>query len=397
MWTLSKRAMNITPSATMALTAKVAELKQQGIEIIKFNVGEPDFDTPAYIREACKKAIDEGMTRYSATPGVIELREAVCQKLARENHVQYSPAEVSFSAGAKNALFNTIMTIVDDGDEVILPTPCWVSYVDMVKLAGGVPVLVPCREENGFDLDLDALAQAVTPRTKALLFNTPNNPTGAVYSEQTLRALAEMALQHEFYLIADEVYEKLIYDGEKHFSIASISEDVRQITFTANALSKAFAMTGWRAGYVAGPQAAIAKINALQSHSLSNVTTFVQYASIAALQGPADEIDAMVAEFDRRRKYVVARLNEMGFACRMPKGAFYVMPNVSSLYARKYNGQLLQDSNGVANFVLEAAHCAMVPGAAFFAPDNIRISYSNSLENLTRGLDQLAAAVKTLA
>lgn len=396
MLTLSKRALNITPSATMALTAKVAELKRQGVDIIKFNVGEPDFDTPAYIREACKQALDEGKTRYSAVAGVVEVREAVCEKLKRDNGIAYAPAEICFSAGAKNALFNTLLTIVDDGDEVILPTPCWVSYVDMVKLAGGVPVLVPCKEDEGFDLDLAAIEAAVTPRTKAVLFNTPNNPTGAVYTEQTLRRLAELALKYQFYLVADEVYEKLIYDGARHFSVASISDEVKQITFTANALSKAYAMTGWRAGYVAGPQAVIAKIVALQSHSLSNVTTFVQYASIAALLGPSDEVDAMVAEFDRRRQYVVGRLNDMGFACQMPKGAFYVMPNVSSLFSKKYQGKPLRDSDGVAAFVLEAAHCAMVPGAAFFAPDNIRVSYSNSMENLKQGLDQLQAAVNAL-
>ena len=393
MWTLSKRAMNITPSATMALTAKVAELKQQGIEIIKFNVGEPDFDTPAYIREACKKAIDEGMTRYSATPGVIELREAVCQKLARENHVQYSPAEVSFSAGAKNALFNTIMTIVDDGDEVILPTPCWVSYVDMVKLAGGVPVLVPCREENGFDLDLDALAQAVTPRTKALLFNTPNNPTGAVYSEQTLRALAEMALQHEFYLIADEVYEKLIYDGEKHFSIASISEDVRQITFTANALSKAFAMTGWRMGYLCAPAAFTDVMCKIHQYTILCAPRQGQVAAEEALrQGREDgyaDVVSMRESYNQRRRLMVQSFRDMGLSCFEPLGAFYVFPGIqkTGLSSEDFCQRLLREKKVVT-----------VPGTAFGASGEgyIRCSYATGIAKLTEALDRMADFVASL-
>lgn len=393
---LSSRAMQIAPSATMQLTATVAEMTRSGVDVVKLNLGEPDFDTPRNIVEACKKALDEGRTRYTTVSGVAELREAICDKLKKDNNVLYSEKNISFGTGAKQPLFNTLFVTVDPGDEVIIPSPCWVSYVEMVKLCGGIPVVVPCNEADGFSLDIEAIAEAVTAKTKAIIINTPNNPTGAVYSEASLRALASLALSRGFYIIADEVYEKLIYDGEKHFCVASISDEVKDISFIVNGFSKAYAMTGWRAGYVAGPAAAIAKINNVQGHTTTNACTFVQWACVEALRGPQQALYDMVAEFDKRRKYLVSALNDMGFESKMPKGAFYVMPNVSSLYGKSCGGSVLKDSNSVAEFMLREAQIAVVPGVAFCAPDNVRIAYSNSMENIKKAISRLSTALGKL-
>lgn len=393
---ISERAKNMTPSATMQLTAKVAEMQQKGIDVVKFNLGEPDFNTPANIREACKKAIDEGKTKYTPTPGVIELRRAICEKLETDNGLHYEPSQVSFGTGAKQPLFNTLFMLVNPGDEVIIPTPCWVSYVDMVKFCGGAPVLVPTKEDKGFALDVDAVAAAVTNKTKAIVINTPNNPTGAVYEEEALRALVALALKRGFYIVSDEVYEKLTYDGAKHVSPASFSEEAKSVTFTVNGFSKAYAMTGWRAGYVAGPAEVITKVNGFQGHSTTNAAAFVQWACIEALKGPQDALVEMLAQFDRRRKVMAEGLNAIGFACGMPKGAFYVMPNVSSLFGRSFKGKKLTDSADMANFILEEAHVAVVPGAAFACPNNLRFSYSNSIENIEKGVAQLAKALGKL-
>lgn len=393
---LSSRAMQIAPSATMQLTAIVADMTRSGIDVVKLNLGEPDFDTPHNIVEACKRALDDGKTRYTTVSGVAELREAICDKLKKDNGVLYSEKNISFGTGAKQPLFNTLFVTVDPGDEVIIPSPCWVSYVEMVKLCGGVPVIVPCLEADGFSLDLEAIEKAVTGRTKAIIINTPNNPTGAVYTEEALRKLAAMALKHGFYIISDEVYEKLIYDGEKHFCIASISDDVKEISFIVNGFSKAYAMTGWRAGYVAGPAAAIAKINNVQGHTTTNACTFVQWACVEALRGPQRALAEMVAEFDKRRKYLVCALNDLGFESKMPKGAFYVMPNVSPLYGKSYGGTMIKNSNDAAEFMLREAQIAVVPGAAFCAPDNVRVAYSNSLENIKKAMSRLGNAIAKL-
>lgn len=393
---LSSRAMQIAPSATMQLTATVAEMTRSGVDVVKLNLGEPDFDTPCNIVEACKKALDEGRTRYTTVSGVAELREAICDKLKIDNNVLYGEKNISFGTGAKQPLFNTLFVTVDPGDEVIIPSPCWVSYVEMVKLCGGIPVAVPCNEADGFSLDIEAITEAVTAKTKAIIINTPNNPTGAVYSEASLRALASLALSRGFYIIADEVYEKLIYDGEKHFCVASISDEVKDISFIVNGFSKAYAMTGWRAGYVAGPAAAIAKINNVQGHTTTSACTFVQWACVEALRGPQQALSDMVAEFDKRRKYLVSALSDMGFESKMPKGAFYVMPNISSLYGKACGCSTLKDSNNVAEFMLREALIAVVPGMAFLAPDNVRIAYSNSMENIKKAISRLSAALEKL-
>lgn len=394
---LSERVQKIKPSATLQLTGKVAELKRNGTDIISFNVGEPDFGTPANICDAAIEAIRANFTKYTPVSGIPELREAICKKLKDDNNVEYAPSEISVGTGAKQPLVNAILTICGSGDEVILPTPCWVSYEEMIKLSEAKPVFVPTNESQGFALDLEAIARALTPKTKAILINTPNNPTGAVYSEESLRKLAAMAAEHDFYIISDEVYEKLIYDGEKHFCVASISPEVKKRCIVVNGFSKAYAMTGWRMGYVAASKEIIDGVNAIQGHMTSAANSITQKACIEALTGPQDSLEAMRLEFDKRRLYLLKRLNMMeGISCVNAKGAFYLMPNVSGLYGKTSEGKVLKDSLDVADFLLDKAHIAVVPGAAFEAPDNLRISYSNSLDNIMEGMDRMEEALKSL-
>lgn len=394
---ISERVRNITPSATLGLTTRVNQLKQEGITVIALNVGEPDFGTPENICAAGIKAIENQKTKYTTVSGINELREAICAKLKRDNGLNYEPSQITVGTGAKQTLINCILTLIDPGDEVIIPKPCWVSYIEMVKLAGGVPVFVACKEDEEFALDIEAVKAAITPKTKAVLFNTPNNPTGAVYSEESLRQLAALAEEHDFYLIADEVYEKLIYDGYKHFSVASVSEDAYNRTVIINGISKAYSMTGWRIGFAAGPKDVIKGMNSLQGHATSNASSISQYAAVEAFNGPQESIELMRQEFYKRLQYVLGRLRAMpGVTCAGSHGAFYLMPNVKSFYGKSYNGKVIKDSFDLSDYLLDEARIALVPGAAFEAPDNLRISYSNSMENLTKALDQMEAALAKL-
>lgn len=394
---LSRRIQNMNPSVTVELTAKVTDLRRQGIDIISFNVGEPDFNTPSNINEAAKKAIDEGFTKYTAVPGIVDLREAICQKLKEDNYVEYKSNEIIVCTGAKQALVNAVLTICDVGDEVILPTPCWVSYIEMIKLAESTPILVATDEKKGFQLDIDKIKEVITEKTKAIILNTPNNPTGAVYSEETLRKLGELAVTHDFYIFADEVYEKLVYDGEKHISIASLSDEMKEKTIIINGLSKAYAMTGWRLGYAAGPEKIIRGMNSLQGHMTSATNSVTQKAAVEALQGNQESLEQMRIQFDERREYLLDRLrNFEGITCADAKGAFYLMPNISCLFNKSHHGKILKNSMDVANFLLEEAHIAVVPGAAFESPDNIRIAYSNSLDNIKEGMDRMEKALNLL-
>lgn len=394
---ISERVRNITPSATLGLTTRVNQLKQEGITVIALNVGEPDFGTPENICAAGIKAIENQKTKYTTVSGINELREAICAKLKRDNGLNYEPSQITVGTGAKQTLINCILTLIDPGDEVIIPKPCWVSYIEMVKLAGGVPVFVACKEDEEFALDIEAVKAAITPKTKAVLFNTPNNPTGAVYSEESLRQLAALAEEHDFYLIADEVYEKLIYDGYKHFSVAAVSEDAYNRTVIINGISKAYSMTGWRIGFAAGPKDVIKGMNSLQGHATSNASSISQYAAVEAFNGPQESIELMRQEFYKRLQYVLGRLRAMpGVTCAGSHGAFYLMPNVKSFYGKSYNGKVIKDSFDLSDYLLDEARIALVPGAAFEAPDNLRISYSNSMENLTKALDQMEAALAKL-
>ena len=394
---LTQRIRNITPPATFALTAKVAELRRQGVDVIAYNVGEPDFGTPKNICDAAKAAIDAQKTKYTVVSGIIELKEAICAKFERDNGIAYKPNEICVGTGAKQPLVNAVLALCEEGDEVIVPTPCWVSYLEMVKLADAAPVIVRNLEEDGFALNIEAIKKAITPKTKAIMINTPNNPTGAVYSKEQLTELAELACKHDFYIISDEVYEKLIYEGKKHFCIASISDEVRDRTVVINGVSKAYSMTGWRIGYAAGNAKLIKGMGSLQGHTTSNACSIAQYAALEAISGPQDSVEMMRVEFDKRRKYLVDRLNSIeGITCNNADGAFYLMPNVTAFYDREWNGQKIKDSFGMADFLLAEARIALVPGGAFEAPDNLRISYSNSMENLIEGMDRLETALKKL-
>lgn len=385
------------PSATVELTARVEELRRQGVEIISFNVGEPDFDTPKNIRNAAKQAIDEGFTRYTAVPGIFQFRNAICKKFKNDNNVDYTEDQIVVSTGAKQALTNALLALVSEGDEVIIPTPCWVSYIDMVTLAGGKSVLLETKESEGFQLNIEALKKAITDKTKAIIINTPNNPTGVTYDYSRLKALGELAIEKDFYIISDEVYEKLVYDRAEHICIASISDAIKERTVVVNGLSKAYAMTGWRLGFSAASKEITRAMNTIQGHVTSAANSITQKAAVEALTGDQGSVEYMRVSFDERRKYIVEKLNSMkDISCMNSTGAFYVMPNVSKFYGKKYNGTEIKDSFDLCNYLLEEANIAIVPGAAFEAPDNVRISYSNSIENIIEGMDRMEKALMKL-
>lgn len=394
---LSNHVNQIAPSATLAMTGRVAQLRRDGVDIISLNVGEPDFGTPENICRAAKLAIDQQKTKYTPVAGIGELREAICKKLAEDNGVRYSAKEISVGTGAKQPLFNAVFALCGEGDEVIIPAPCWVSYIEMVRLAEATPVLVRNREEQGFALNLEAIEAAITPRTKAVIINTPNNPTGAVYSRSELEKLAELAVKHDFYIISDEVYEKLIYDGREHACVASLSEAARRHTVVINGLSKSHAMTGWRIGYAAADEAIISAINAAQGHMTSNTCSVSQWAAVEALTGPQDSVFTMREEFARRRGFLLDALNHIpGISCVNAQGAFYLMPNIASFYGKRCGDRVINDSFDMANYLIDEARVAVVPGAAFEAPDNLRIAYSNSMANLEEGIRRIKAALSKL-
>ena len=392
---LSKVVQNITPSATCELEGVVADLKAAGVDIIGLNAGEPDFLTPEPIRQACTSAMNEGKTKYVNIPGIVELRRAICKKLEQDNHVVYDPSQICVSTGAKQALNNAVLAVVNPGDEVIIPIPGWVSYVEIVKLYGGVPVCV--ETDENYQLDLDKIEAAITPRTAAILINTPNNPTGAVYTEESLRKLAEMAVKHNFYIISDEVYEKLTYNGKKHFCVASVSPEVYEHTIVINGMSKAYAMTGWRIGYSAAPKEIAAGITAIQGHTTSNSTTFVEWAAIEALEHGQPEMDKMIAEYARRKDYTFERLSAMpGIQCKNVDGAFYLLPDVSAYFGKSDGKTVIKDSFDFCTYILNEGHVAIVPGGAFMSPNTVRIAYTNSMENIQKGLDRIEAALAKL-
>lgn len=392
---ITERIKRMTPSATIELEGTVAELEAAGVHVIGLNAGEPDFNTPENIVKACATAIENGKTKYISVTGIMPLRQAICRKLKKDNSVDYNPNEIVVSTGAKQALNNAVLAICDPGDEVIIPTPCWVSYVEMVKLADAIPILV--NTQKSFQLDIAAIEKAITPRTKAVIINTPNNPTGAVYTEKVLYHLGQLAVKYGFYVISDEVYEKLIYDGRKHICIASFSEEIKAHSIIVNGFSKAYAMTGWRIGYTASPLDVAKGIASLQGHTTSNSTTFVQWAALEALEGPSGSIEFMRQRFDERRIYLLERLRSIqGITCSNAEGAFYLLPDVSSYFGKCYGDRIIGDSFDFCTYLLEEAHLAIVPGAAFEAPNTVRIAYSNSLENIKEGMDNMEKALVKL-
>lgn len=388
---LNRRVAAIKPSATLAAENRAVEMKAAGIDVISLAAGEPDFDTPERIKEAARRALAAGRTKYTPTAGVRELKQAICLKLKRDNELDYDLSEVMASAGSKQAEYNVIAALFDEGDEVIIPTPAWVSFVAMVQLSGAEPKLVPCPESNGFRLDPDDLRRAITPRTRGIIINSPSNPTGAVYRADHLRALASVLLEAGVWVMSDDAYEHIAYDGLPPH-IFRIEPRLRPKGIVFNTLSKAYAMTGWRLGFAAGPKEVIAAATRLQGQNSGNPNSIAQAAAVEALTGPQDEIKAMVAEFGARRRLVVERVRALkGFGLpNVPEGAFYAFPNVSALIGAKFNGRAIGDGGQLADLLLQEAHVAVVGGNDFGAADHIRISYATSTENLSRAFDRIA-------
>ena len=397
--TLSNIGLGISPSATLAIDTKAKEFIAQGYDVIKFGVGEPDFDTPEYIRNAAKEAIDAGKTRYTPVAGTPELRREIAVKLMRDNGLKYDPmSEIIVSSGAKQVIFNALAAIINPGDEVILPSPCWVSYPEMVRMVGGVPVFAPTKPEYGFVYTADDLRPYVTERTKALIINSPSNPNGCVLSRTILEGIAELAVEKEFFVISDEIYERLIYDGEEHVSIASLGEAIKRQTIVINGVSKTYAMTGWRIGYAAGPRHIIKTMTSYQSHSASNPNSIAQAAAVTAISaGDAPCIREMVAEFDARRVLMYHLINKVpGISANLPKGAFYIMMNIRDLIGKRFGDQVITGSEKFAELLLENQFVAVVPGKSFGDDNHVRLSYATSSGMIKRGIDRMAKFISEL-
>lgn len=394
---LAERVKKIKPSPTLAMDAKAKAMKAQGLDIVNFGVGEPDFDTPEHVKEAAIKAIRDGFTKYTPVGGIDELKEAVIAKFKRDNNLEYTKEEVLVSCGAKHSLYNIAQALYGPGDEIIIPSPYWVSYPDQVLLNDATPVFLKTYEEDSFMLRNDVLESKITKNTKAIILNSPSNPTGLTYDKKTLQAIAEIALKHNVYIISDEIYEKLVYDSTEFISIASLSKEIKDRTIVVNGPSKSHAMTGWRIGYAAGPKDIIKAMTNIQSQSTSNPTSIAQKAAVAALTGPQDFISVMHLEFDKRRRFLVEGLNSIdGVRCPKPTGAFYAFPNVSRLYGRKVGKMQINSSLDMAMYLLEDANVALVHGEAFGDDNYIRISYATSMENIRKGLKRIEEALSGL-
>jgi aspartate aminotransferase len=388
---ISKRAQSVPASATIAVTSRAQELKAQGVDVVGFGAGAPDFDTPEYIKDAAVEALKAGKTKYTSAAGIVELRTAIADKLRTENSLEYKPEQVIVNIGGKHSIYEAMQAILDPGDEVILPTPYWVTYPETIKLAGAEAKIIQTVKSTDYKITTTQLENAVTKKTAMLVINSPNNPGGFTYTPDELKALAKVLEGTDVCVVSDEMYEKLIYGKTEFVSFASLSEDAYNRTLTMNGFSKAFSMTGWRLGYTAGPLDIIKAMGRLQSHMTSNCVTFCQYAAIAALGTPAHEaIEKMRQEFERRGKYMSQRLNGIkGVECAEPTGAFYCFPDVSSHYGRNINGAKITGSMDFAQALLEQANVAVVPGLPFGCDNNVRLSFACSLEQITKGLDRL--------
>ena len=395
--TISHRCLNIAPSLTLQIDTRAKEMAASGLDVVGFGAGEPDFPTPKHICEAAKEAMDMGLTRYTPVAGTMELRMAITRKMERDHGLTYSPQEIIVGNGAKHCLFTIFQTILDPGDEVLIPTPCWVSYPELVRMAGGVPVFVPTNEENRFIPSNHDIASRITRRTKAIIITSPSNPNGSVWSREQLQFVGNLAVTHPFYIVSDEIYEKLLYDGRKFLSIAQLGEQIKDHTFIVNGVSKAYAMTGWRIGYCAAPRQEIAAMTAFQSQATSNANSIAQHASAVALDGDQTCVDEMREHFQVRRDLMVDRINSIeGISCLKPEGAFYVMMNIRNLMGRKFNGRKLEDSMDFAELLLAEKHVAVVPGIAFEAEGFCRLSYATSEDRITEGLNRIEAFIKEL-
>ncbi|MEW6214521.1 MAG: pyridoxal phosphate-dependent aminotransferase [Nitrospirota bacterium] len=394
---LSDRAKKSKPSPTLAIDAKAKAMKAAGVDIVNFGAGEPDFDTPDNIKEAAIKAIRDGFTKYTPVGGIDPLKDAIIEKFKKDNNLNYTRDEIIVSCGAKHSLYNIAQALFGPGDEVLIPSPYWVSYPDQVVLNDAIPVFVKTYESDSFMVRPEAIESHVTKETKALILNSPSNPTGLTYNKKNLERIAEIVLKHNLYVISDEIYEKLTYDGFKHISIASLDNEIKARTIVVNGLSKSYAMTGWRIGFAAGPKEIIKAMTNIQSQSTSNPTSIAQKAAIEALEGPQDFINIMLAEFDRRRRLLISELNSIpGMSCLTPTGAFYAFPNISRLYGRSIEGKTISSSSDLALYLLEEARVALVPGEAFGDDNYIRLSYATSINNIKKGIERIREAVARL-
>lgn len=395
---LAARVAKIKPSETLAITAKANALRAEGRDVIGFGAGEPDFDTPENIKSAAIRAIEAGFTKYTPVGGTDELKDAIIAKLKRDNALEYKRSQIVVSCGAKHTLYNLAQVLFEDGDEVIIPAPYWVSYPDIVVLAGGTPVMVDTLEKDGFKMKPEQLAAAITARTKAVIINSPSNPTGSAYSPEELKALAAVLLDKEIYVICDDIYEKIIYASFPFENMATAEPKMKDRTIVVNGVSKAYAMTGWRIGYAAGPEQIIAAIIKIQSQNTSNPASISQKAAVEALKGNQDVVAKMASEFRQRRDVIVKLLNEIdGIKCLSPEGAFYVFPNVSGIYGRSFQGKKITNSTELIDYLLDEANVATVPGAAFGNDNHIRLSYATSLKNIEEGLKRIKTAIAKLS
>ena len=397
---IAKRLSAVKPSPTLAVTTKAKELKAQGVDVVDLGVGEPDFPTPKHICDAAKAALDRGETKYVPVAGTLAFRQAICGKLKRENNLDYTPDEITVNCGGKGTLYNLFIATVDEGDEVVIPAPYWVSYPDMVRLAGGTPVFVTGYEENGFKITPDDLEKAITPKTKWFVLNSPSNPSGAAYSREELRALADVLARHEnVWIVSDEIYEHIVYDGFKSYSIAAVAPELKNRTLTVNGLSKSFSMTGWRVGYAAGPVEVIKAMNKVQSQSTSHAVSFCQSAGVVALNSPMDFLAERSATFKARRDMVAAKLNAVkGMSCRTPEGAFYLYPSVAGCIGKKTpDGKVIENDTDFASALLEAEGVAVVPGVAFGLSPYFRLSYATSTEALEKACERIKRFCESLS
>lgn len=397
---IAKRLSAVKPSPTLAVTTKAKELKAQGVDVVDLGVGEPDFPTPKHICDAAKAALDRGETKYVPVAGTLAFRQAICGKLKRENNLDYTPDEITVNCGGKGTLYNLFIATVDEGDEVVIPAPYWVSYPDMVRLAGGTPVFVTGHEENGFKITPDDLEKAITPKTKWFVLNSPSNPSGAAYSREELCALADVLARHEnVWIVSDEIYEHIVYDGFKSYSIAAVAPELKNRTLTVNGLSKSFSMTGWRVGYAAGPVEVIKAMNKVQSQSTSHAVSFCQSAGVVALNSPMDFLAERNATFKARRDMVAAKLNAVkGMSCRTPEGAFYLYPSVAGCIGKKTpDGKVIENDTDFASALLEAEGVAVVPGVAFGLSPYFRLSYATSTEALEKACERIKRFCESLS
>ena len=394
---VAKRMEAISPSLTLAISAKAKAMKAAGESVVSFSVGEPDFNTPDHIIQAAKTALDNGHTKYTPSSGLLPLRKAICEKFQKDNGLEYEPSQIIVSNGAKHSIFNACYALLDEGDEVIIPEPYWLTYPEVVKVCGGVPKYLSCKKENKYKFSAEDLKNAITPKTKMLIFNSPSNPTGAVYNEEEVRAIAKVCEDAEIFVLADEIYEKLCYNGVKPFSIAKCSEKMKELTITINGVSKTYAMTGWRVGYLAAPKDVAKAIDSFQSHATSNASSISQWATIEALKSTDEEIAEMVNVFDKRRATLLQLISEIdGVQAVEPDGAFYVMLVVSGLYGKSYHGKTITNSIEFADALLESEKVATIPGISFGADDCLRLSYSLSEEDIQIGLARIKKFVSEL-